>query len=226
MRIVIGLFCICTFFSCQSSQDKDFQELFKGFQSEMDKEPLLRAFLEQNFFLDSTLISPKKKDVERVLSFSKKQLNQLHHIEQKRLDVQLHEHYDNIHSFLNIIIENIEAKKIHQTNPALYSAMPVLKYLEKQPNMEIWKSSLDQLPMYFQTAINNLEAPNVEQLDAVISEAIAAYEFSEDKLSSQVKSLKLGKEEEKTIQSQLKAVKLGLKDYIAFCNSKLFEMKN
>ncbi len=227
MRIFLTFLIISLVtFSCSPSQDSDFQHLYQNFQQTIDQEPLLRAFLEKRLFLDTVLIIPKEKEIERVLVLCKKQLTALHEIELDRIDPSLHEHYNNTHSFLDIIINNIETEKIHQTDPAFYDPLPFLDYVSQSNNLYALNLGLDRTVLHFKTAIKNLNSGSTEDLEKGVSTSIKAFEFLSEDLKRKIKKLKAEKAEEKEALIKLTRAKLETKNYIAFCNSKLFDLGN
>jgi len=224
--IILSLAITCLLFSCRAPQDEAFQVLFQSFQEKMEEEPLLRAFLERQLFFDSLLIIPEASKIEQIRGWSKEQIETLHGFELDRLDMSLHEHYNNLHSFLKIILKNIDEEKIHQTDPDFYKTLPYLKKLLEIKDANQLAKALEKVSLYFQTAITNLKTPTVEKLEANVTESIAGFEFISEEVKTYRESFEMDKSAVKIFSKNLEQAQLSIKDYIAFCNSRLFDDKN
>ena len=218
------MLCVCLFLGC--SKDKAFQVFYQNIQEKIEREPLLRAFLEEQLFFDTLLVTPHKQDVQRVLEFSRSQLEELHQFNPERLSEGLQEHYNNLHSFLDIIIQNIENEKIHNSNPEFYSILPYLKRLTTSKDIKIIEKGLDQTTIHFEVAIDNLYLADPVKLESALSEAIGTYEFLSNEIANHILYLNPDKELQGEVLAKLSKIKLVVKDYIGFCNSKLFDYGN
>lgn len=225
LRYLTVLLCLLILSACRPAQDEEFQVLFKNFQERLEKEPLLRAFLEQQLVFDSLLILEPNK-VDQLLSVSKNELATLHQFKLERLNPELHPHYDNLHSFLTIVIKHIETDRIHETNPDFYKILPYLKKLDALDNSEALSQQLARLELYFQGVIRHLKKPAVERLEQTVTESIAAYEYLSDAIEKPLKTWKLDSKRTVKLTAQLSRTQLSIKDYIAYCNSKLFDANN
>lgn len=222
-----GLLFICGFMlACNSSQDEEFGLLYQQFQNEMDATPLMRAFLEQKLYFDSSGFLLKQHEIDQTLVFAKVQLEELHQFKPDRLDPSVHEHYHNLHSFLDIIIKNIETERVHQHKPAFYEPSHFLKSLMQQKEVNEIEKALVLVQKNYQAAIANLERASVEELDTTIQKSTACFEFLSDDLQTYIQSFEKGAERKKATLLALTKTKLGLKDYIGYCNSLLFEFRD
>ncbi|MFT5165085.1 MAG: hypothetical protein ACI8P3_000309 [Saprospiraceae bacterium] len=210
--------------SCNPGQDDDFQLFYQTFQGIMKEEPLMQALIEDRLFLDSFIVIPKKEEVQRILALSKAQLNTLHTFEITRLNPGLHKRYENLHAFLDLLIDKIALKKTYQTAPSFYSGLSYLEFLTTENNIEKLGKGLDQSVVLFQTAIKNLNPVNIEKLKEAIKEGTAVFDFLSNEVRTHIEVLNLGKEEKKEMLIKLTSAKLAVKNYIAFCNSKLFDL--
>jgi paraquat-inducible protein B len=210
--------------SCNPMQDDEFQIFYKDFQKTMGREPLIRAIIEDQIFIDTLLVIPQKKEINRILSISKENLEALHQFEQNRLNPNLHEHHKNLHSLLTLIIDKIEVQKKFQSEPSFYSVLAYLDYLTTQKNIDKIEKGLDQIAFLLQIAIENLENINSEKLKNAINEGTSTFEFLSTKMKKHIRELDLAKEKKKRILIKLTRAKLAEKNYIAFCNSKIFDL--
>lgn len=212
--------------SCNIGQDDDFRLFYQNFQEIMEKEPMMQALAEERLFLDSFLVVPKEGDIQHILTIAKEQLDRLHAFDRTRLNPDLHQHHKNLHDFLDLIIDKIVVKKMHKTIPSFYSVLPYLEFLNHENNIEKTVKGLEQVNVLFQTAIYNLDPVDTEKLQGAISESIAAFEFLSNEMRVHINELDTGMEEKKEVILKLTRTKLAAKNYIAFCNSKLFDLKD
>ncbi len=226
IRPILLFLIFSSILSCQSSQDHTFEKLSTNLQKKMDQDPLIYAFLEKKLLVDSNLVVPQPEAVQEVLNYSNDQLKKLNVIKKDKLDISLHEQYDHLQNSLNNLIKNIQEDQIHVKDPAFYSSLPYLKSLVRFNNSKDFTEGFNKLSLHFQTAIDNLKKPDSEKLDSAISEGIAGYEFLDSEIKTHLISLKLEKNNEQILLDQLTDTQLKIKNYIAFCNSQLFEAQN
>ncbi len=226
MRFSLLFICCFALFSCHKNQDKAFQLLYQDFQNEMVSTPLLRAFLEQKLYFDSMAISIDPQAVEQTSLFAKDYQAKLQHFEADRLDQSLHEHYHNLHSFLDIILKNLDSKKIHQGLPAFYDPMVYLNSLEKSNDLLAIKKGLSIVNNNFRTAIQTMQHVPAEKLETSIRKNTDCFQYLTEVLQAHIRSTGGSKEDKKAALYELTKAKLMLKDYIGFCNSLLFEKRD
>ncbi len=226
MRKTIFTLCICLVFACNSNQDNEFQKFYNTFQENMDQEPLIQALIENRLFLDSFLIIPKEVEVQRILNYSKEQLTNLHTFEINRLNPDLHEHYNKLHALLSLVIDKVELKKNYQTDPEIYFLLPYLNHLSKSTSTEEINLGLSEMRSLLQTAIENLQYADSSKLETAVQESIQTFNALSKIYHQQEETLSLNKKGKKDLQARLNQTKLKVKDYIGFCNSKLFDYQN
>lgn len=225
IRSLLVLLFLSTLLSCKQNQEKEFLSFHQAFQDSVKNEILFQALSKKEVLIDSVLVQPRAEKVQKVLFFSKKQIERLRLFKKESLNINLQEQFDSTDAVLTLLINNIEKEKIHSSDPEFYSNLEYIKSLSNKDQITL-PLGLKNLQIHYQIAIENLKTPVLEKLVNVVTEGIAGYEYLDNEVKARIISLQLKKEKERELLQELNLTQLSLKDYIAFCNSKIFDGQN
>ena len=119
----------------------------------------------------------------------------------------------------------------YQTDPSHYNLGGILAQnlsnpiLDKNQKSQWCLQTLHQSSMYYRTAQLCLAEPDPDRLQLAIEKQLFTIKFMENNLRDSIQQWMLPEDQTKAFTKGLYIANLACKDYIAFCNSLLFEKR-
>lgn len=199
------------FLSCQ--QDVKFQSFVESFQPSYQEhfrvptEPLVIINLEK---------------INKDLAFCEEQLQILKTFDNQKLSPDNQEKWQKIQVKLERKISQIQA---FQTEPDSYNIYPAFQKVLHQKNwslekkLSIWKEQLLLTPLFYQTAIENLQDVDVKNAKETWDAHIKTFMFLNQELPTLLKQSGWSRLDQYSYSKKINTAEVAVKDYIAFCRS-------
>jgi hypothetical protein len=119
----------------------------------------------------------------------------------------------------------------YQTDPSHYNLGGILAQNlsnplhDKKQKSQLCLQNLKQSSKYYRTAQLCLAKPEPDRLQLAIEKQVFTIKFMENTLRDSIQQWKLSPDQAKAFNKELYIAHLACKDYIAFCNSLLFEKR-
>ncbi|HMO40571.1 MAG TPA: hypothetical protein PKC76_15095 [Saprospiraceae bacterium] len=156
--------------------------------------------------------------LQQISQIDPTRLSQRYRAERQHFERQLHERLSQIQTW--------------QTDPAHYNLGGALKATLVNPDFSMdirllqLEAQLREAPRYYAIAKSNLARPDSARTKLAIDKQLLGLRFIESELADSLQLANLSDAQHAAIATHTYAARLALKDYIAFCRSLLFEMRN
>lgn len=147
----------------------------------------------------------------------------------KPIDTAIKLNIENLHSRLELAQNRL---KRQQTDPSVYNFGLRLQTLYsnkttlEKTDLKKLAVYLDQAGKYYDLARTKLKKPIAARCDSAVHQHIAGITFLLAHLSPKLDSTKLPKEKKAFLQKKIDHACFYMKDYLAWCRSKAFELKD
>jgi len=223
-KIGILLFVSVLFFSCQKSQDEEFEKYIEGLQNEWGI-----VFLEKN---GNEFFPPIELLTEDHLKDSVYLLNE----KLKKAFIFQDEFLQEKNVGLKKIIQQYANQKINFDDEVLSDTLnffSIINFLEREvrnknssPEEQFSQIifSLEEIPNYFFHAKKIIKNPSKEKLENAIQQYSKDYFYLKNELSLLIRKPDILKKDQINFSQKNEKAQLAVKDFIAFLNSHLFEL--
>lgn len=230
IKNVFVLFIAILIFGCKLKPDQNLiferyvQDLEDDFQFVFSKKD------EKNFFLpiellekDSASILPKVfyKRTKKNIQFLPAELN-----EANQQKIQLIQTYVKHRFYFDKGVEDV------QDTSRIFSIVEVLNSeaidSTQSNDNQFLKiiNRLEGIPLYFEEAKTKLKTPEKEKLQLAVSQYAKDYFFLKNQLPALIRKPAILKEDQLDFSNKNKNAQIAIKDFIAFLNSHLFEIRD
>lgn len=218
------------FFGCQSQNPKELKKLLDDFQKEMIIQFPDYAAAMGTAGANEILVIPTKERLKKNRQFCQDYQQVFNKYPDFEKEPELNEKRQETLEVINSLSSRLNGNLAPENNPAYFDVLPALRYRlmqiqngeDKEKNLFI--QTLKKIPDYYETAKEVLENPDMENTSAAISLSTAAFSFIHDRFPKVINS-EPSLEKQQLLTNQQERVLLAIKDYRAFCNSILVELK-
>ena len=192
---------ICLFSSCRDQQATaltDFKNLQQSIHASWPQAP------------DHYLFIPSKDNLANQLGQALRWKVDLEHISASHLPPQLRPQRDSLIFICDQTIDQLTQQRIHRWQASRYDVGPTLQHLQASEPEQL-PLALSQVPIYYEAAKINLDSADLNELNMAIRFNIATFRW--------LTNLEKAPE----FRSIAYPAKLAVKDFVAYCNSMVFE---
>jgi len=181
---------------------------------------------------DHVLVIPSFIKLEDDSLFCENYLDTLSQIKKEKLSLDAQETLIDHQEQLQGILQHVSDKTAFQTDPSLYNVQGPFVYLfqsEYAPLKErllTINQKMQNVPAYYQVAKDNLTDPTIENTTQAIKDHTKTFFFFYYTLRDSLVHANLSAKEQKTFLRNLNKTQDAIKDYVAYCNSILFEYRD
>ncbi len=212
------LFVIVLLCSCQTSQDADFELFVKEIENELGVVFLQKEKKSNDFFLPIEMlkkdsIDAKEKfgdDINEAFLFKSKDLNEKN----------------------QMLFKQLQLFSIEKKSSKIFSIIEILKSevvdTDKTEEEQLSNiiSRLEEMPSYFSKAKEVIKNPNKEKIQLAVERYSTDFFYLKNELPTLIRKPDILKESQIDFSQKNKEAQIALKDFIAFLNSHLFEIRD
>jgi len=231
MKIKYLLLFTSILVSCQTNAPRALKELLKEFELALPQAfPDYAAAMGDPLATD-ILVIPTKEKLRENLAFCQKYLKAFESFEQFPEQEELNEKRIEKLEILEGMIQQMTGPRSAFNDPGFYNVYPALAWRISQlrehsdwAKAKLLLQTLDKIPLYFSHAKANLDDPNISRTMSAIDLQEKTLNFLATTVAEHIRSMQQGRTKEKLEIAHEKA-EIAVKDYTAFCNSILVELK-
>jgi hypothetical protein len=224
-KIGILLFVIVLFFSCQKSQDAEFEK----YMEELKQENYLVFSPKKDdngFDFFETLAGETKfgiKEFGEIFHFSEEELNEKNQLVRKYFNFYMGHKFDSHRDSITNIL--LYSSKFFSMIDVLNSTVIDTKLTNEEQFSKI-RIQLQELPNYFSQAKKIIQKPTKANLENAIQQYSQDYFYLKNELPLLLRKPDILKEDQIDFSQENEQAQLAVKDFIAFLNSHFFEIND
>ena len=227
------LFLLFTLFACkQKNEEVYFKSLIDRYTNARYLQFPDWASSVNHHEYDHILVIPSETKLADDLLFCQQYLDSLSLIKKEKLSLESQEDLLDHQEQLHGIIKHISNKTVFNSDPTFYNVQGPFRYLLQSQHaplkhrLLIINKKMQSIPSYYRTAKNNLTKPKKEKITQAIDQHLNTFAFFQQTMRDSLFKAQLEKTERKKFIRNLNKAQDAIKDYVAFCNSVLFEFSN
>ncbi|MEL6864578.1 MAG: hypothetical protein AAFP19_09170 [Bacteroidota bacterium] len=230
MKLTITFLFWSLSLSCHlSSQDADFQGLLQNYRKDyLIQYPILGSQFGQGE-VDHLLPIADAAYRERERMMYEHYMEEIKQVAPSRLNSTLQGEYHRLWRELEQGWKRAQSNETYWQDPTLYDAGLAIKYILEREDLSIRQrmaniyKRLQQIPPYYEAAKKNIQKAKIRQLNLALRLNRAGFSYLRKDLRTQAQKSVLSSQEQQRFMEKLRLAELAIKDYIAFCNSLIFD---